>query len=804
MYFAHEVMHSLSVLLASLGDIILGMAEGIPEGDEVRRIIINAKGEVKNVVPPVPEPQKESETPEKTSGSNTAETAAKIGAGIAVGEIGEALINQGAKAVRKAIWGKGDKRGGKAEEGTSKAESEPSERFRKTTEYYDKQEQEIRESIGKRPFMEIQSELVALAKSPNPTKESELKIERQKPLRVADEIGVIDKLKGHLLKIQATLPFNEARVAIARLDVESLENECTALFGWDEKLKGILGEYRDVALLYMDRAELLALGLENSGQVKHINDQLRVRAWGTPPVGLERMAKEYFESLKPNEGKSKTGKHDNDLLTEIRDLMTRSVLTAEQQNELLRRGYGGLIQILESNAPVDPRQNRMQLPPWYESQSPEFKDMLDFMMNVNYAAAIKRTTGAPDQVFDLKGSINLKSRDFEKIWKTLPGFREAMVTMVSDIFDPKYKERFVISRDGYKILNSELSFKEYREKLEKKIAILIQSNNREWATVYGENIESKFKVSNLEHAKAATSTAFNFLFLGGAFDSGDEQGSLNPGQSGVVSLPFRMLYMPGLRGKQKWIVERGKIEGVSEEDFGGRLGDFMRWNIVYTPGFQKKFEAGQINFIPKRLLYSLFEHERFSTLEKGGRGRFAGKGLAETLLTLSQETSSMTGVKSPDKEIIFSEMESGGDMFTSYIENSANYTLSLYNHLTSSDPKNRLTRDALTSLLIKIRKDSLLRKTALDEDFVMACIIMAASPNKGLVLGTEKTVLDLPEQIYEIALYNATNDSRMFEGMASGSRSRILKKLHHRGLFVEGNRKRATKSAQKNILKSLR
>ncbi len=106
------------VLCTRSGDIILGMTEGIPEGDEVRRIIINAKGEVKNVVPSVSEPQNESETspqaepkPSKKSSANAAETVAKIGAGIAVGEIGEALINQGAKAIRKVIWGEGSKRG---------------------------------------------------------------------------------------------------------------------------------------------------------------------------------------------------------------------------------------------------------------------------------------------------------------------------------------------------------------------------------------------------------------------------------------------------------------------------------------------------------------------------------------------------------------------------------------------------------------------------------------------------------------------------------------------------------------------
>lgn len=87
------------------------MTEGIPEGDEVRRIIINARGEVKNVAPPVSDSQNESETPEKTSGSNTAETAAKIGVGIAAGEIGEALINQVGKTARKILHGGSGERG---------------------------------------------------------------------------------------------------------------------------------------------------------------------------------------------------------------------------------------------------------------------------------------------------------------------------------------------------------------------------------------------------------------------------------------------------------------------------------------------------------------------------------------------------------------------------------------------------------------------------------------------------------------------------------------------------------------------
>ncbi len=709
---------------------------------------------------------------------NPFEPEAKAAAAAAAG----AFVNEAANRM------KGRSKNNTSEPGSKQPSGEDS-KFRETVNYYNKREEEIRESIGQRPFKEIQDELASYARNPNPEKEKELKAERQKSLRVADEIDVIGRLKNHMLKIQGTLQFNEARTAIKRIDIESLENECTAFFGWDDKLKGILSEYRDVALLYMDLAELKARDLGNSNQAKHIEDQIRVRAWGTPPIGLERMAREYLESFLTEERKVGSDEEIKIYLKTLAENSQRQATYSERQVELLTKGYDEMAQHLYDNTGIDPRLYKNNLPPWFKDLPRETRDMFDLMLNINYLANRKAAKGTPDEVFGLKGELRLDSSNFQRMWRDLPGFKEAMTTMVSDLFDLN-QNHFVLTQRGLQIMENEAAFKIYRDNLAERISTMISPTDI---------FLNQMHVGALSQSNAAVASAYHLLFVGGAFDSGDETGKLSLGSPSLVSAPFRFLYMPKLRGSQKWTQKSGL-----SEDFGGTIGQYIRWNIQNTPGYKSKFNRGGINFLPQRLLYSLFDHEKFKSIEDGGIPSLAEKSFAQVLLAIGRNSrTERGGVKNPTGiNINFSEIDSGGDMLSSYVENSVNNVLALYNHVTSGDPKNRLNRDQLASNLIKARKDKLTRQAALDEDFVMACIVMTASPNKGLVIGTSETVLDLPEQIYEIALYNTTNDPRIFEGMKWGSRNRILNRLHYTGIFAEIDRRRIIRKANKNIKRS--
>ena len=84
------------------------------EGGEKPRIIINAKGTEKEVPhietsgpKPKPEEREEKEEPKEGAG----QFAKGAAAGAIAGEILETAVNQGAKAVRKALYGEGEKRG---------------------------------------------------------------------------------------------------------------------------------------------------------------------------------------------------------------------------------------------------------------------------------------------------------------------------------------------------------------------------------------------------------------------------------------------------------------------------------------------------------------------------------------------------------------------------------------------------------------------------------------------------------------------------------------------------------------------
>lgn len=464
----------------------------------------------------------------------------------------------------------------------------------------------------------------------------------------------------------------------------------------------------------------------------------------------------------------------------------------EEQVELMKRGYDGFIQILDSNAPMDPRSYKLNLPLWYNRESKEFRQCVDFMANANYIASVKRTCKGPSDVFELPLSLN--TRDIEYMWANLPGFKEATATIISDIFDPNIKDRFVISghpadvdkgieaTGGYKILESDSTIIEYKDRLAAKIGQVLDQRRV--------NLSERFRgVNNKDHATAAVSTIFNTLYGGGAFDSGDEQNKLNPGQPMAVTLSFRMLYMPGARGESKWLANRKPDKGVYEEDFGGPIGRFLRWNASHTPGYADKIRNGDVKYLPKRMLFSMFEHETFTAVEDGGKNRFAGKSLAEALITVSQEANSQGGIKIPTRGVGFDDIERGGDMFTSYVANAASYVLPIYDHLTSNDPKKRLAGEQAINLVMKCRKDERLRDifygtkeerkrgVSSAEDMITAIVGLAASP-EGFETGTDKLLLKVSEVDYIPALRKVLNDNRWFEGMPRGFKERMILALN--------------------------
>lgn len=167
--------------------------------------------------------------------------------------------------------------------------------------YFREEKKKYSESLGKRSFMDIQNELISLEDlPPNKDKESALKLERGRLTNAAKAAGVFDSLQQHMLDIQDNYDFGRAMAEFKKIDIDQVEADAKLRYhDWDDKMLGMLGEYRDVALLNMELAYQRAAGNRDSLHAKKLERKIDLRSWGLIPVGLEASAKKYIDSFKP-------------------------------------------------------------------------------------------------------------------------------------------------------------------------------------------------------------------------------------------------------------------------------------------------------------------------------------------------------------------------------------------------------------------------------------------------------------------------------------------------------------------------
>ncbi len=492
----------------------------------------------------------------------------------------------------------------------------------------------------------------------------------------------------------------------------------------------------------------------------------------------------------------------------------------EQQIEMMRGSYDGFIQGEKVRSHVNPEQFDQQLPIWYKELLEEEQDLLRARLNVNYLAATKRDRGmSTTEVFVPEG-FGLERDALEYAMKNMPGFREVAVTMMHDIFelkpslfidkdgnkktlyhlvisgspekrDPITKKKIADATGGYAIVSSEKLLKQYKARLVEAMEHLL--HNDPSLQVEARNM----RVSIKDFAIADVSFFDNLLFSLGVYDSGDEKRAITPGDRNVYSEAVRTLLMPGIKGKKaKWLTERGsKNPGVSEEDFGGPIGTYIRENAAANrPGvFRTDPLTGErelaIKLIPDRLSFSVFDEEYFNENAEDKSGNlkwYAGKNISEAMLAALT-----TDIYTDPNNITIYDFQDGPN--TINFEDLASYELlgsygdttsaavKIFKHLTSDKPEDRLNGNAFINALIKARKNAILNRYYLDEDLVFAGIVNVLAPKdkpNGLVGGIPEIVLNIDEDAYDSTVNAFLNDSRLFEGMEDGFRERVLERLH--------------------------
>lgn len=464
----------------------------------------------------------------------------------------------------------------------------------------------------------------------------------------------------------------------------------------------------------------------------------------------------------------------------------------EAQIELMKKGLKGFIKGIEVRAHINPEQYDQSLPPWFEELLPSEQTMFRNILSINYLAAVKRDSGMAslDSWTGIQG-LRIEKPALVQMWKNLPGFRVALATMVNDIFvqDAGY---FVISGNnkdkaaptgGYRFVGSEERLDRYKEDLVYRIGQLLDHE-------YGDRIERKYRISNEDMASLSVSVVDSLLFGSGAYDSGDEARAITPGDANVYSEQIRAFMMPGVKGRAKWVpewlvnedmdpakAEEKRSKGISEEDFGGPLGRWIRENASKNRnGFRDRLLAGEIQLIPDRLFCSMLDHETFS---KDVTGWYAGMPISQALLESTMKVSLGNGlVDFVDGAATIDFNDIGSFELLGDYADGRGGAVKIFKELTSDKPEERLlNKDALANALIKERKDPLTGGIFLDEDLVTACVALTASPT-GFVMGTDEMILNLDESIYDSTVNDILNDTRITQGMAPGSRERILRRLH--------------------------
>jgi len=510
------------------------------------------------------------------------------------------------------------------------------------------------------------------------------------------------------------------------------------------------------------------------------------------------------------------GLSEQEMRAEELAIQRRREIQEKEFYDRSQQTYDGFVSAEQNRARLNPEMFDVNLPYWYKILSPEAKQMLRTRINITNLAKHTEDYGMTDldQVVGVIG-IRIEREAIDYMWKEMPGFRIAMATIVHDVFEPG-EDHLVISKKGYALIEH---FNEYRTGLINALKDYLKKHGNGRLDNY---LIASDKDKYEEAAIAAVSAADNFLYAGGAYFSGDEERAVV--NTKVWTEQPRAFFMPGVKAEVKFYKNRlGKAAGrkpslfSKEEDWGGPLGAYLRERVAHDTDFRTKFKNGEIRYFPKRLFFSLFEYTTFDEdYSKEIAPRCFGPdqakkrrkdGLRE--VTLAQALTSAGRRRKVSKT--FKVDTAGGPMALSLLDYDGQIDLSrigwddlygkyadfrshavpVYKHLTSGDPKARLTGSEFVVHLNKLRDDEYLSNATdigkrnagrilWDEDLITAAVALAASP-EGLTKGTNELVLNLEDSIYDNAVIKAMDD-RIFIGMPRGFRGRLLRRLNARDI----------------------
>lgn len=484
------------------------------------------------------------------------------------------------------------------------------------------------------------------------------------------------------------------------------------------------------------------------------------------------------------EQKGVSGSADDTALEELVEI-NRKILEAstslaglqrEQMGLLKKSGFSGFVSSLEARAGINVQQFDTEVPVWYDSLSKEWKDVVRTHLGILLGSYYKlRSPVKGTEMLISSEDIRIDREAMATSWEKLPGFRQAMVTMVFELFELK-DGKLILTQSGKDKLSS---FNLYREDLEKRIKAFLDSEEGEGLLgLLGQDKGGPRELANDTDllARFAVATSFNFLYLSGVFESGDLGKGVKDPQ--VFNPSFRTFCLPRDQAKSKYIIGESDIVGT-DEAWGGKLGEWLAERVRHNPTFKIMFQSedwdkqGVTRIIPERLMYSLLELTYFKD----------GNSLSSALARIFSSRRSCNGgvfdFTDPSlvnwRDLKYQELWGGySDVMDS--------AWKIYQAIIGrADPK-EFDRQTLANALSKLRKEKTLKEIYTGEKGEWILKAVLTSLYGGPHLYSDEILLRLPEDSYDYQVWYWLNDDRVLAGLPNGARGRIFSFLNAKDL----------------------
>lgn len=326
-------------------------------------------------------------------------------------------------------------------------------------------------------------------------------------------------------------------------------------------------------------------------------------------------------------------------------------------------------------------------PAWFDKKNmnSDERELIDLRLKLLNAAANKVYLRNRD-IEKLRNNYpEVTEHDFKLLWEKMPGFKEALTGIVSDLCeeytdnDGRILLRLKTQGTGdtpfaiNKVVKDKVEhFYRYKDDYSKTLDnanVLTTSEKRKLGKIEADKLVAMRKTE-------AVSAAWNFLYVGDSVESWDYFRELKP--TVCVSDKLRTMDHPMIKALGKWGVWKGyqtpgevvAAEGQEEPFISGPLSSWILDRIKYEPNFKQRLTSGDLkDMLPRTMVVSMIES---TAIGKGENKMSLGSALLHGRMDVISEHFTRNDT---DKNLMqpHNDMVQGGEFILNLIKGKIQY-----------------------------------------------------------------------------------------------------------------------------------